>query len=172
MSHNHRNNKPLQQRITVNNVLTDQNQDSDNDRNDDYKDNQVHNNRIEVKINATTIDKNSSEHETPIAPLINKDFQEITIKVSINGQAKNVIIDTGSPVTVINKRFFNRMSKTFDEGGFSNKSELIKSSVSLYSCEAESAVSTMGECDVILEHKGSKCVTSVIVAKKLAHECL
>ena len=52
-----------------------------------------------------------------------------------------------------------------------NKSELIKSSVSLNSCEAESAVSTNGESGVTLEHKDSKCVRSVIEAKNLALEC-
>ena len=64
------------------------------------------------------------------------------------------------------------MSKTFKEGDSTTKSEIKKSSVSLYSCEAESAVSTIGECVVLLEHRGSNCVSSVIVAKNLAHECL
>ena len=76
------------------------------------------------------------------------------------------------PVTVISKRFFDQMSKTFDEGGSSKKSDLKKSSLSLYSCEAESAVSTIGECVVLLEHRCSNCVRSVIVEKNLAYDCL
>ena len=132
----------------------------------------MHNNRIEIKINATITEHSSSEQDTPVAPLINKECQEISIKVSLNGHSTNAIIDTGSPVTVISKRFFDQMSKTFKEGDSTTKSEIKKSSVSLYSCEAESAVSTIGECVVLLEHRGSNCVSSVIVAKNLAHECL
>ena len=76
-------------------MSTNQNQDSDNDNNDDYQDSQVHNNRIEIKINATITDHSSSEQETPVAPLINKDCQEISIKVSLNGHTTNAIIDMG-----------------------------------------------------------------------------
>ena len=45
-----------------------------------------------------TFNINQPEHETLVAPLINKDCQEITIEVSVNVQTTHAIIETGSPV--------------------------------------------------------------------------
>ena len=47
-----------------------------------------------------------------------------------------------------------------------------KSKLELFSCEREQAVATSCECDVKLEHDYFQCITPVIIAKGLAHECL
>ena len=122
----------------------------------------MHNNRIEIKINATTVDNKTSAQEREVASLINMEGHDITMDVSVNEQQTKAIIDTGSPVTVISKRLFDRMNKTFNDGDASIETNLIKTSVRLYSCEAEKAVYTMGECNFLLIHKGSKCVSSVM----------
>ena len=100
------------------------------------------------------------------------EFEDITMDVSINGQPTKAISDTGSPVTVISKILFDRMDKKFDDGNLYVQTSLGKTSISLYLCEAESAVSTIGECNVLIIYKGSMCVSSVNVAKNLAHDCL
>ena len=77
----------------------------------------------------------------------NTECHEITVSLSINDQISTAYIDTGSPVTVVNKRLYDRMRKKFD-GDNSIITTLIKPSVSLYSSELVSEISTLGECDV------------------------
>ena len=51
-------------------------------------------------------------------------------------------------------------------------SGLKKTSVALFSCESNGAIETLGECDVKLIHADFQCISPVIVASNLAHDCL
>ena len=64
------------------------------------------------------------------------------------------------------------MRKKFEDVDNCIMSTLIKPSVSLYSSELVSEISTLGECDVKLKFKDFECISTVIVAKNLAYECL
>ena len=96
----------------------------------------VKNDRDYVKINPKIVVQSK-----------NTECHEITVSLSINDQISTAYIDTGSPVTVVNKRLYDRMRNKFD-GDSSIITTLIKPSVSLYSSELVSEISTLGECDV------------------------
>ena len=64
------------------------------------------------------------------------------------------------------------MDREFEEEGNRVSSVVRKSKLKLFSCERDQAVATSGECDMKLEHDDFQCITPVIVAKGLAHECL
>ena len=52
------------------------------------------------------------------------------------------------------------------------KSNLKETSIKLFSCEVDKALNTLGECDVMLRHDQFNCISPVIVAVDLAHDCL
>ena len=112
----------------------------------------MHNNQIELKINATTITKAEIAGSSIKATLINQDCSKIGIKIQINNKPISAIIDTGSPVTVISKRLYNSLEKSFSEANKKLSSGLKKTSVALFSCEPNSSIETLGECDVKLIH--------------------
>ena len=98
--------------------------------------------------------------------------KEIAVNINVNDSTAVAIIDTGSPVTVISKGMFERMGVEFEENKSLVKSNLKKSSVKLFSCEVDKALETLGECDVMLRHDQFQCISPVIVAVDLAHDCL
>ena len=98
--------------------------------------------------------------------------KEIAVNINVNDSTAVAIIDTGSPVTVISKGMFERMGVEFEENKIKIKSNLKKSTVKLFSCEVDKALETLGECDVMLKHDQFQCISPVIVAVDLAHDCL
>ena len=129
-------------------------------------------NSISIEVNAVITQDQPESGISLRAPLIDTQHQEIALEVLINGKRIMAILDTGSPVTVISRRVYDDMTHLVEEAGISVSSELRKSKIKLFSCEKEQAVATAGECDVKLEHEEFRCVTPVIVAMGLAHECL
>ena len=75
-------------------------------------------------------------------------------------------------MTVISKELFERMEETFEDNKIKVKSILKKSTVKSFSCEVDKALDTLGECDVILKHDQFQCISPVIVAVDLSHDCL
>ena len=90
----------------------------------------------------------------------------------MNDAVATAIIDTGSPVTVISQGLFERMGEEFEENSVVLKSNLKIPSVKIFSCEIDKAMDTLGQCDVLLKHDKFECVSPVIVAVDLAHDCL
>ena len=110
--------------------------------------------------------------KTTRAQLFDPNNQEISVKLSVNDATVTAIIDTGSPVTVISKGLFDRMGEDFEENQVVQKSNLKNLSIKLFSCEVDKALATLGECEVFLRHEQFMCVSPVIVAVDLAHDCL
>ena len=134
----------------------------------------MHNNRIELKINATTIRSAEIAESSIKAPLINQECSEIDIKIQINNNPTTAIIDTGSPITVISKRLYNSLEKSFSEENIAI-SGLKKTSVfktfALFSCESNGTIETLCEFDVKLIHADFQCISPLIVTSNLAHDC-
>ena len=98
------------------------------------------------------------------------EYKEISLIVKVNDTAAKTIIDKGSPVTVISKGLFDRMGDEYEDNKLKLKVDLKISSIKLFSCEAEQAMNTMGECDVMIKHKEFQCLSRVIIAVDLAHD--
>ena len=75
-------------------------------------------------------------------------------------------------MTVISREVYDEMDREFEEERKCIISVVRKSKLKLFSCERDQAVATSGQCDKKLEHDDFQCITPVIVAKGLAHECL
>ena len=127
---------------------------------------------MEISGNAVLSRDESTEGGTTRVPLIDSGCQEIALKVKTNGTSTRAILDTGSPVTVISHRLYEKLAKEFEDDGKRVSSTLRKSKIKLFSCEKDQAVATTGECEIRLEHDDFQCVTQVIVASGLAHDCL
>ena len=129
-------------------------------------------NSIKVRINATVGKVSSESDQMARAQVYDPECKEIAIPINVNDAIATAIIDTGSPVTVISKGLFERMSEEFIDQQLTVKSNLKATSIKLFSCEVDKALKTLGECDVMLRHDQFNCISPVIVAVDLAHDCL
>ena len=127
---------------------------------------------IAIEVNAIVPREERIEKCTQRAPLVYMKTLEIALKVKVNGRLIKAIKDTGSPVTVISRGEYDEMDREFEEEGNRVSSLVRKSKLKLFSCERDQAVTTLGECNVKLEHDEFQCIIPVIVAKGLAHEYL
>ena len=100
------------------------------------------------------------------------DCKEIAIPINANDAVATAIIETCSPVTVISKGLYERMDEEFIDQKSKLKSNIKETSIKLFSCEVDKALNTLGECDVMLRHDQFNCISPVIVAVDLAHDCL
>ena len=64
------------------------------------------------------------------------------------------------------------MGEEFIDQQSTVKSNLKSTSIKLFSCEVDKSLNTLGECDVMLRHDRFNCISPVIVAVDLAHDCL
>ena len=129
-------------------------------------------NNIAIEVNAQISQEEQDKCVAQRVPLIDLKTQEIALKIKINGKFIKTILDTGSQVTVISRKVYDAMDREFEEEGTIVSSAIRKSKLKLFSCKRDHAVAISGECDVKLEKDEFKCITPVIVAKGLAHECL
>ena len=110
--------------------------------------------------------------QTARAEVYDPECKEIAIPINVNDAVATAIIDTGSPVTVISKGLYERMGEELIDQKSKVKSNLKETSIKLFSCEVDKALNTLGECDVMLRHDQFNCISPVIVAVDLAHDCL
>ena len=78
--------------------------------------------------------------------------------MTVNNAKAIAIIYTGSPVTVISERLFERMDRNFFDGISIVGCKLKKPSVKMYSCEDTNQIHTPGECDVKIENGNFQCI--------------
>ena len=129
-------------------------------------------NSTAIEVNAMIPREEQIEKFTHRVPLEDQKTPEIALNIKINGKSIKAILDTGFSVTVISPGVYDIMGREFEEEGNIISSIIRKSKLKLFSCERDQAVATSGEYDVKLEHDDFQCITAVIVAKGLAHECL
>ena len=127
---------------------------------------------IAIEVNALITQEEHEDKGTQRVPLMDLKIQEIALKLKVNGKLIKAIMDTESPVTVISRGVYNAMEREFEKGENSVSIYIRKSNLKLFSCKKDQAVATSGECDVKLKHDDFKCITPVILAKGLAHECM
>ena len=104
------------------------------------------------------------------AQVFDPDCKVIAIPINVNDAV--AIIDTGSPVIVTSKGLFEHMGEEFIDQQSTVKSNLKRNSIKLFFCEVNKALNTFRECDVMLRHDQFICISPVIVAVDLAHDCL
>jgi hypothetical protein len=127
---------------------------------------------VNVRINAAVKGDGTESGQIARAKVFDEEYKEIAVVVKVNDTDTTAIIDTGSPVTVISRGLFDRMGNEYEDNQQKVKSNLKNSSIKLFSCEADQVMKTMGECNVIIKHKEFQCLSPVIIAVDLAHDCL
>ena len=132
--------------------------------------NETRTNSIAIKVNALIPQEEQEENDTQRISLVDLKTQQIALKLKVKGRLIKAILDTRSPVTIISRGVYDAMDSEFEEGANSVSSSIRKSKLTIFL--SDQAVTTSGECDVKLEHDDFHCITPVIVAKGLAHECL
>ena len=64
------------------------------------------------------------------------------------------------------------MGDEYEDNNFIVKVHVKNSSIIFFSCEAVEAMNTICECHVLIKHKEFQCLSPVIIAVDLAHDCL
>ena len=95
--------------------------------------NEARTNSIAIEVNALIPQGEQEDIGTQRVPLVDLKTAEIALKIKVNSRLIKVILDTGSPVTVIRRGQYDAMDREFEEEGNSvshsevkNKAFLVK----------------------------------------------